>query len=234
MVRTDLLVKIAFLLDCTGSMEPWIHAAKTKIHEILRSVRKEHRNAVFEVALVAYRDYGDEDRFKVVNFGHVDRFVSALDPIHAKGGDDAAEDIAGALHKAVYLSWDDAHVRMLVHLADAPAHGDTFHAAHVSDRFPGGDPDGHNPRELLRTLVQEHQVEYTFVRMTSATDRMVEVFREWYAHDGGQFRVIDLHPQTYSGEFGDPENGNMADVLSPALSRAVSQTITRYTSSQDK
>jgi hypothetical protein len=228
----NVLTKIAFLLDCTGSMEPWIQEAKTKIQDILRDVRKEHPHAEFEVALIAYRDYGDQVRFRVVDFTNANEIVRALEPIHAKGGDDDTEDVAGALDKACDLTWGPSDVRLLFHIADAPAHGMKYHEPHVSDRFPQGDPEGKKPTRLLTHLAHQ-EIEYTFVRITASTDKMLGVFHRVYEEEGGRFRVIDLHPQSYDGRYGRVVDGNMATVLSPAVSRAVSQAVTRYTASQD-
>lgn len=228
----QLIVKIAFVLDCTGSMEPWIHEAKTKIQEIIAQNRSLHPNAHFEVALVAYRDYDDIVRMRVTDFSSPSHIARALDPIHAEGGDDEAEDVAGALDRTCGLTWGPSDVRLVFHIADAPAHGMAFHTPRVSDRFPRGDPDGKEPRSLLRHLAHQ-DIEYTFVRITSSTDVMIDVFYDTYTHAGGRFKVIDLHPQTYDGRYGRVTSGNMADVLSPAVSRAVSQAVARYTASQD-
>ena len=228
----DITVKIAFVLDCTGSMEPWIHESKTKIQQIISQNRRDHPNAQFEVALVSYRDYGDTVRRRVVDFSSASQIVRALEPIHAEGGDDEAEDVAGALDRTCGLTWGPSEVRMIFHIADAPAHGRLFHPPRVSDRFPEGDPDGHDPRSLLRHLASQ-EIQYTFVRITSSTDTMIDVFHEVYTHAGGVFRVIDLHPQSYDGRYGRVTTGNMADVLSPAVTRIVDEAITQHTASQD-
>lgn len=228
----QIIVKIAFVLDCTGSMEPWIHESKTKIQQIISQNRKEHPAAHFEVALVAYRDYGDKTRMRVIDFSSPSQIVQVLDPIHAEGGDDEAEDVAGALDRTCGLTWGPSDVRLVFHIADAPAHGMMFHAPRVSDRFPQGDPDGNDPRSLLRHIAHQ-EIQYTFVRITSSTDMMIDVFHDVYSHAGGVFRVIDLHPQSYDGRYGRVTSGNMADVLSPAVTRIVSDAVTQYTSSQD-
>jgi hypothetical protein len=231
MRTSEVTVKIAFVLDCTGSMEPWIHESKTKIQEIISQNRKEHRNAEFEVALVAYRDYGDTIRRRVVDFTSPDQIVRALEPIHAEGGDDEAEDVAGALDRTYGLTWGPSDVRLVFHIADAPAHGRIFHLPRVSDRFPEGDPEGHDPRSLLQHLAYQ-DVQYTFVRITSSTDTMIDVFHDVYTHAGGVFRVIDLHPQSYDGRYGRVTTGNMADVLSPAVTRIVSDAVSQHSASQ--
>lgn len=227
-----MLVKIAILLDCTGSMEPWIYQAKTKIRDILEQNRQRHPNADFKVALVAYRDYGDLIRFRVTGFSNVNDIVDVLDTLRAEGGDDEAEDIAGGLYALWNLDgWDNYDLRLIFHIADAPAHGDVFHTPQISDRFPAGDPEGLDPREYIGNFAQR-EFDYTFVRITAKTDKMIGVFHEVYSRYGGRFRVIDLHPQSYDGRYGRVRNGNTSAVLGQALSEALTQTIDHYTSSQ--
>lgn len=224
------VVKIAFVLDCTGSMEPWIQEAKTKIQDIVASTREQHSNAHVEVAVVAYRDYGDLVRRRTIDFAGPHDAQHFLQDIHAEGGDDEAEDIAGALDRVCGLTWGPSDVRMVFHIADAPAHGRIFHEPRVSDRFPDGDPDGKDPLLALQFLAQQ-DVDFTFVRITSSTDKMIDVFHDTYMNYAGRFTVIDLTPQTYDGRYG-ARRANMAELLSPAVTRSVSAAVSRYTSSQ--
>jgi hypothetical protein len=225
-----VLVKLAFVLDCTASMQPWINEAKTKIHEIISSNQAQYPFADFEVALVAYRDYGDDIRFRTVDFSDPDRIVQALANIQAEGGQDEAEDIAGALERATSLTWGPSDVRLLFHIADAPAHGEKFHGINVSDNYSQGDPDGKDPCDSLEFLA-ELNVEYTFVRINKSTDKMTTVFHEVYTQNDGRFALIDLHPQSHQRRF---RNENITDRLSPAVAQSVSMAISRYTSSQDR
>lgn len=225
-------VKIAILLDCTASMGPWIDQARAKISDILEQNRQAHPNAEFQVALVAYRDYDDPDGFHVINFTNVDEIVRVLDTLYAEGGFDEAEDVAGALLEVSRLDgWNHSDLQLIVHLADAPAHGEMFHDSHVSDRFPNGDPNGFDPLDSITNFAQDGY-HYTFVKITASTDKMIGVFREVYSRNGGRFRVIDLDPQTYDGRFGQVRDGNTSRMLGQALSQAISETIDHYTSSQ--
>jgi hypothetical protein len=221
-----LFVKLCFVLDCTGSMDPWIAAAKTKMQTIVADVRDRHPNTIVEVAVVGYRDYGELVRFRVYDFGPAAILQDQMGDLRAEGGDDTAEDIAGAFKRATELSWDPADIRMLFHITDAPAHGLLFHPIHISDRFPQGDPDGLDPRFFLDRWARLGY-DYTFVKITSKTDQMLDVFYQTYSQTpnaGLNFHVIDLRRQWYDHALGDPEE-NMADLLSPAVSRAVTQRI---------
>ena len=218
-----LTVKIAFVLDCTASMEPWIRAAKTKIREIVDNVTLEHSDSIIKVGLMGYRDYDDDVRFIPIDFTTPEGVMATLRPVHAEGGSDTAEDVAHALQQMLAMSWDSADIRMVFHIADAPAHGLAFHRPSVSDRFPNGDPEGLDPRDLIRIMSNQAFV-YTFVKITRETDTMLDAFHNAWTGPG-VFQVIDLRPQR--GE------NDTSDMLSPHVSRAVSHAIDRYTLSQD-
>lgn len=224
--RPLLLVKLCFVLDCTGSMDPWIQAAKTKMEEIILNVQDKHPDTVIEVALVAYRDYGDLIRFHVIDFEPTHVIADGLQEIRAEGGDDSAEDVAGAFKRAAELSWNPSDIRMVFHIADAPAHGMEFHDPSLSDRFPEGDPDRLNPCTFLTRWATEGY-DYTFVKITSKTDKMLDVFYRTYSEAPGgglQFRVIDLRRQHYDRSLGVPD-ADMSELLSPAVTRAITQRI---------
>lgn len=210
------LVSIAFVLDCTASMGPWIHAAKSKIHEIVDSVSDQHPDAEIEIGLVAYRDYGDLVRFRVVDFTSAEIIERSLQHIHAEGGDDEAEDVAHALQRTTHLTWEDSELCLVFHITDAPAHGRLFHTPFVSDRFPDGDPEGLDPRDFISHM-SARGFHYTFLKITSATDTMLDVFHNVWTGPG-EFRVLDLTPQMFG----------------PAISQAINQSIMRHTSSQDR
>lgn len=53
---------------------------------------------------------------------------------------DTAEDVAGALKKALSLTWR-GDTRIIIHIADAPAHGSEYNGG-CKDNYPGPqDPD---------------------------------------------------------------------------------------------
>ena len=218
-------VKLAIVLDCTASMQTWIDDSVTMIRDTVASTLASHPTSRVEVALVAYRDYGDAVRHHRVDFTTPDEIERVLRNLDAEGGDDDAEDVAGAFECARSLTWEHSEVRMLVHITDAPAHGRQFHGPRVSDRFPDGDPEGRDPVHTLVCLAAQW-IDITFVRITSRTDRMIDVFREAMAAQClGQLRVIDLHSESYEGQGGS---------LSYEVTQAVSDAVSRYTSSQDR
>ena len=220
-------------MDCTASMEPWIYQAKTRMVELIDGVRDTHPRAQILVSFVGYRDYGDEVPMIEFPFRNANETMAAIREVQAEGGDDQAEDVAHALFRAVHQDWRDADVKIVFHIADAPAHGEAFHTLRVSDRYPRGDPHGLDPRDSVEKL-SFLNVHYTFVRIHESTDTMMEQFHNCYAQ-GGTFSVIDLLNQTRRARrqnaIGTMDPDAMS--LSEQLTRSITASITQhYTSSQ--
>jgi hypothetical protein len=157
----------------------------------------------------------------VVPFGLPRHTMERIQNVQAEGGDDRAEDVAHALEVAVHQDWCDSDVKIVFHIADAPAHGMAFHSAGVSDRFPRGDPDGFDPRDFVEKM-SFLDIHYTFVKIHPSTDTMLEVFHNCYSH-GGTFNVIDLRTQDQRLDMFD-----QSDVLSAELTRSITASITHY------
>lgn len=201
-------VQIAFLLDATESMQDWIDVCKNEILEII----KKTENVEFEVALVSYTDY-EEDGYRAPRVVHFTKDVqvikTALAGITAKGGDDCAEDVAGGIYCLSKLAWDHSAIQHVVHLADAPPHGDEFHEPWVVDDFPDGDPGG---EDLLGMLMAIDGINYTFFKITENTDKFIDILsgvfpaftlvdlkEKEYIRMGVHTRVGELDDQTFSG-----------------------------------
>lgn len=220
---------MCFLVDCTASMEPWIQAAKDQVMTIVRSTQTAFPSAIFTTAFVGYRDYGDTERFLCIPFTDPANMLRDIRSVHADGGGDMAEDIATGLQKVSELDWNDADVRTVVHIADAPPHGRSFHGAGVSDRYLGGDPSGLDPCDYIRAF-DARTIDYTFVKINDSTDKMLDAFMDVYARPDG-FKVLDLRPQASPSI----HRGNVDTtlLLSPAVTRSVTASISRHTASQD-
>jgi hypothetical protein len=193
-------------------------AAKDHIQELIYDARAQHPDSRFEVGFVGYRDYGSKRQHIVFDFMEPEELVRHIRPIQPLDGDDEAEDVAWGLFHTSTLSWGNANVKMVYHIADAPAHGDFFTRGHVSDRFPEGDPKFLDPRQMIKEW--SHQgYHYTFVRITRFTDTMVEHFHNvWMG--SGTFRVIDLSQRGPHG-------------FLDTIRESINETLTQHTASQD-
>lgn len=244
-------VQLCFVMDCTGSMQEWIDAARDQIWAIIEQTRHDvEMGLTFEVGFVGYRDFGDAEQYINIPFTRdIDDLRRRIQAIQADGGNDCAEDVAGGLMLAVELfGGRSTGVRQVIHIADAPAHGSMFHDVHISDRYPRGDPSGHDPCSFIHQL-SEMGVDYTFVRVHKSTDTMLEAFHNSYTTSSGTFKVLDLLPQSEpapreaifepmsvprrGGRYTMDTASSQTVLLTPAISRHLADSINRYTASQD-
>ena len=87
-------------------MSAWIKHCKDTLKEVIDDSMEEDEGSAVRVAFVGYRDFCDKSIYDVHDFTYLDttmkKFISKR---KAKGGGDAPEDVQGALHQALNLSW---------------------------------------------------------------------------------------------------------------------------------
>ena len=134
-------VDLAFVVDSTGSMSPFIDEARREIKRILDEVATD-AGLDLRVALVAYRDHPPQDSSfvtHVTDWKDTQGFKMALGRMFASGGGDAPEAVFDGLDAAVSLKWRRKADRRLWLVGDAPPHG---MAGQWGDGFPQGCPCG--------------------------------------------------------------------------------------------
>ena len=182
MLRESSSLDIAFLVDCTGSMRPYIVETKKDIDGIVSSIKENFENKV-QVAFVAYRDHDDgEKRIECLQFtediAYFQRFVSC---INANGGGDAPEDVLGGIEAAVNLNWSSKN-RILFHVGDAPHHGQRFHnLSPEADKYYKSEPRVIHIEDLLNKIKQM-KINYFFGKINETTDKMINEFKAVGGH----------------------------------------------------
>src|SRR5882672_8079298 len=120
-------VEVAFVLDTTGSMGGLIEGAKRRIWAIARRVGEGRPRPDLRIALVGYRDKGDEYVTRVHDLsGDMDEVYARLSAFRAEGGGDFPEHVSAALSDAVHrVSWSQGPaLRVIFLVGDAPPHVD--------------------------------------------------------------------------------------------------------------
>jgi Mg-chelatase subunit ChlD len=121
-------VEVVFVLDTTGSMADLIEGAKRKIWSIASAVVETNPEADIAMALVAYRDRGDDYVLQTTPLSEdIQGLYGKLIKLQADGGGDTPESVNEALDKAVSgIQWSDGeNVKRIVFLVgDAPPHMD--------------------------------------------------------------------------------------------------------------
>jgi len=115
---------VAFVIDSTSSMLPFLDEAKRVVNQLISKLAAIVPN--LRMALVIYRDEGDayitrhlaltNDRYEILNF---------LEESTAGGGGDLPEAIYEALHRAVdSLYWRPQARKVIILVGDAPSHAE--------------------------------------------------------------------------------------------------------------
>ena len=183
---------VAFLVDCTASMNPFAKAAAETVSQVLDTIAVECGGVACRAAIVGYRDHceAEDQRYDILPFtsdiSAVRDKMAALASSGCFGGGDGPEDVHGGLNEALVLDWA-SDARVIFHIADAPCHGAQFHDGltdHHPDGFQGWEGEGLIPEQmtaesLLADLVGE-QISYCFLRITPHTERMISAFRDIY------------------------------------------------------
>ena len=176
-----LNVDIAFMVDCTSSMGPYIKEVKQNIREISKYM-KEKQQGEIRFAFVGYRDHNDGPRrietlYFTKDVQEFEIFVGKLKAF-STGKADFPEDVFGGLEATINLNWSYPN-RVIFHIADAPQHGTRFHDfSRRNDNYY----DVEEPRGLcienLLSSVKTKNLNYYFGRITKHTDKMIQEFEE--------------------------------------------------------
>jgi hypothetical protein len=140
-------IDLAFCVDLTSSMTPFLEAARAHMLNIFAGLT-EGTAADLRVALVSYQDYSKRGQPVAVYPFAADRTVtrgvlSRLRVGTSAENTDAAEAVFAGLSACLdSLEWRPAAAKALLLIGDAPPHGCGADAGPYADRFPKGDPSG--------------------------------------------------------------------------------------------
>jgi hypothetical protein len=199
--KTQIRNQICFIVDATGSMNDYIVGTKKEIKKFIDNLHKEAEadfalkfekqkdgfELVYEVAIVAYRDFGDSIHFETHDFTtDISSIEDFLGSLKASGGGDEPEDVKGAFIHSVFgitngkqvlanpLSWNDhgnAASRTIMWLADSPPHGKKFYGK-LGDDYPTDDNDW----DIIFDKLKELDISLYITKLNSKNDRAFEAF----------------------------------------------------------
>ncbi len=139
--ETSVGIDAVFVVDTTGSMDPFVSMARDNIYSIALSIEKK---VPVRLGLIEYRDHPPEDTILVRSHGfapNLAQFNSWLKRIQADGGGDMPEAVLDGLDAATKLLWRTQGERLLYLVGDAPPHGFMVPLLWTPlDHFPSGCP----------------------------------------------------------------------------------------------
>ncbi len=117
-------IELMFVVDTTGSMGDELEFLKLEMDDVISKVQKNNPNSSISVALLFYRDFGDQYVTKYFDFtSDIEQQKLNIKLQNANGGGDFEEAVHKALAEAVSKNWSTTpSTKLLVHIADAPSH----------------------------------------------------------------------------------------------------------------
>ena len=125
----DSSLDVVFLMDTTGSMDPYIEEVRHNILKVIEQVLE--YSPKIRMGCVAYKDHGDEgeDEFYLtkllpLTFDRKDivGFVRSPELYLGEGGG-GPEAVECALHEAVAYQWNATTPKAIILIGDKPPHG---------------------------------------------------------------------------------------------------------------
>ena len=123
------LVKIMFVIDATGSMGDEMDYLAAELADVIHRVAAQANGVKIDLALLFYRDDGDQEKFAYSDFETVSqeaglkKQLKVLDEQYATGGGDTPEAVDEALVLAAEKNWGEENSTKLMFLVlDAPSH----------------------------------------------------------------------------------------------------------------
>jgi len=206
----DNILDLALIMDCTGSMAPWIENSKETLTNVIDQTIEGNANATVRVAFIGYRDFVDGDNiFSIQDFTTdiqaVKTFISTQ---QATGGHDLPEDAVGALHQTLSLSWYPDSIRLAAIVTDAPTHD-------VS-------PAGLILTEVARRM-KEKEIDLTLYKLNDSTEEMYKVIHQTNGDDFVGF--VDLRGEIKESQ--DAGISLISDYVQTAYSVKSADTLNR-------
>jgi hypothetical protein len=183
-------VDVAFVVDTTGSMGPFIDAAREHIRGIAEEVARAG-DLDLNFAVVEYRDHPPQEVSFVARpypFAEGEALQRVLDLLVPAGGGDAPEAVLDGLIAAANLQWREHADHLCFLVGDAPPHG----YGESDDTWPHGCPCRATPNGAVELLngrgIRLHAISLT------ANPATVRAFRELAEGAGGTLTEAPSDP----------------------------------------
>ena len=187
---------LLFVIDATGSMSGYIRAAKDETENISKELRHLYPDYNFQYGYVFYRDPIDspEDIHEIINLtDKVNTLPDEIKKIKAYGGGDLPEDWVGAFKLAnEKINWRNG-LKVIIHLADAGAHGKEFT---LSDKYP--EESEKLKAELLKC--SEKNIKIFGYVITEDARNSFNKCQNYYRSKGGSYEIYEFK---ISGDISD-------------------------------
>lgn len=220
---------IAFVIDTTSSMGPYIQEAKSSIIDIVETSEEPIKEAFpldykerIKFGIVAYRDHPPQDSSyvtNIMNFTNSSETLNAIKLLVPSGGGDHPEAAMDGMFDAVHkLNWRNDSDKMLFLILDAPPHGIRFGTSYDC-------PCKITEEKFLPTMAQK-KIKFFVIKKPNENgiNKMVEVFKKYIDVDVKDFEGNNelfsglFVPSTSTCPFPEPSVGGLFGCYAPESS----------------
>jgi hypothetical protein len=177
-------IDVCFVIDTTGSMEPYFGKVKQTITCIIKDnqvlMKKSGKSTSdFRFAIVDYRDHPPEADyiFHTCDFTSDTLASTYVMNLKSGSGGDFPEAVLDGLDAACTLKWRDNADHLLFHILDAPPHGKMYHTQ-KDDHWPDGCPSGKTAQGVLQIMKQKN-ITYHVLRCSNHLNMMITEFKKY-------------------------------------------------------
>eukprot|EP00055_Hartaetosiga_balthica_P016969 m.110340 g.110340 ORF g.110340 m.110340 type:complete len:1457 (+) comp9219_c0_seq15:71-4441(+) len=208
-----LAINVIFIVDLTTSMkkffDDFIHQSLDQVIVNLHNAKKNLGLFNLNLGFVSYQDFHFADDgtctkkssynihrfFSADNSDNVKVFMRWMKSLDFEDGDDEPEDVVGGLEEAklLFLQGPPALTNVIVHIGDAPCHGNKFHDL-ADDNLPDGDE-----RDILEAIehLRSLGVDYYFAQLNRSTAKMASYFSNAYSKPQRVFSSLSTMAGVY-------------------------------------
>jgi hypothetical protein len=172
-------IDLALVIDTTDSMESVLNEVKAEVQRFVANLQE--MVPASRVAVVAYRDKGDEYVTKWVDFSfHTDKVQSFVGGLRADGGGDYEEAVKQGIDAAMNeLTWRKAAKRIVILIGGTPPHKE-------------------DAAELLRLAREFREQHNGAIGTIDVTERLHQEYEKaWAEHMGWKPRETTPTPAFY-------------------------------------
>lgn len=202
---------LALVVDTTGSMSDELKYLQVELQNVLENINSENPNLQIRLALIFYRDEGDQYVTRVYDFDtDLQKQYNFLQSQEAFGGGDTPEAVHSALTELDSLSWSEESTKIAIHVCDAPPHNDTNIFQNIA---------------LSTKNLAKKGIRFVPV-ICSGSDYLTEfIFRQMALYTGGTYTYITDH-SGIGGSHTDQATPN--DVVVEYLNKMLIRIISEY------
>jgi hypothetical protein len=165
---------LALVIDTTGSMGDELDYLKAELGSILADIGSRHPGLDIRLALIPYRDKGDEYVTRTFPFTRdLGSTQANLRAQVADGGGDYPEAVEQAMTRAMMLDWRPDAIKSLLWVADAPPHAEDVPTAWAAAEVArdkriqivpvGASGVGEGAEYIMRAMAAATQSRYIFL-----------------------------------------------------------------------